>query len=107
MRSASGTVCAVAVTITVIETGRQAALEPDKEVIEIAFDWRRLESLKNAVVDAQELYSRCEVTVRESQELLQQLDDLLMPRSLKVDGAMGLPALVVQAHAPAGVIRRC
>ena len=50
----------------------------DKEVIEFAFERRRLESLKNAVVDTQELFSRCKVTVQESQELLQQVDDLLM-----------------------------
>ena len=29
------------------------------------------------VVDTQELYARCKVTMQESQELLQQVDDLL------------------------------
>jgi hypothetical protein len=52
-------------------------LDSDKEVIEIAFDRRQLESLKSAVVDTQELYARCEVAMQESQELLQQVDDLL------------------------------
>ena len=53
-------------------------MDSDKEVIDFAFERRRLESLKNAVVDTQELFSRCKVTVQESQELLQQVDDLLM-----------------------------
>jgi hypothetical protein len=52
-------------------------MNSDKEVIEIAFDRRQLELLKSAVVDTQELYARCEVTMQESKELLQQLDDLL------------------------------
>jgi len=66
----------------VIETGSEATLE-DKEAIEFAHDRRRLESLKNAVVDTQELYSRCEVTMQESQELLQQVDELLMRSRIK------------------------
>jgi hypothetical protein len=52
-------------------------LDSDKEVIEIAFDRRQLELLRSAVVDTQELYARCKVTMKESQELLQQVDDLL------------------------------
>jgi hypothetical protein len=52
-------------------------LDSDKEVVEIAFDRRQLELLKSAVVDTQELYARCKVTMQESQELLQQVDDLL------------------------------
>jgi hypothetical protein len=52
-------------------------LDSDKEVIEIAFDRRQLELLKSAVVDTQELCGRCKVTMQESQELLQQVDDLL------------------------------
>jgi hypothetical protein len=52
-------------------------MNSDKEVIDIAFDRRQLESLKSAVVDSQELYARCEVTMQESRELLQQVDDLL------------------------------
>jgi hypothetical protein len=52
-------------------------LDSDKEVIEMAFDRRQLELLKSAVVDSQELYARCKVTMQESQELLQQADDLL------------------------------
>jgi len=56
-------------------------LHSDEEVIEFAYDRRRLESLKDAVIDTQELYSRGEVTVRESEDLLRQLNDLLMRRS--------------------------
>jgi len=52
-------------------------LDSDKEVIEIAFDRRQLELLKSAVDDTQELNARCKVTMQESQELLQQVDDLL------------------------------
>ena len=39
-------------------------MDSDKEVIEIAFHRRRLELLKNAVVDTQELYARCKVTMQ-------------------------------------------
>ena len=53
-------------------------MDSDKEVTEKAFDRRQLELLKNAVVDTQELYTRCMATVQESQELLQQVDELLM-----------------------------
>ena len=53
-------------------------MDSDKEAIEFAYDRRRLESLKNVVVDTQELYRRCMVTMQESQELMQQVDDLLM-----------------------------
>jgi hypothetical protein len=53
-------------------------LDSDIEAIEFANDRRRLESLKNVVVDTQELYTRCKVTIQESQELLQRVDDLLM-----------------------------
>jgi len=56
-------------------------LDSDKEVIEIAFDRRQLESLKSAVADTQELYASCRVTMQESQELLQQVDDLLRIRT--------------------------
>jgi hypothetical protein len=59
----------------------EATLDLDKEVIEIAFNRRRLESLKSAVVDAQELYARCKVTMQESRELLQQADNLLLTRT--------------------------
>ena len=55
-------------------------MDSDK-VIEIAFDRQRLELLENAVADTQELYARCNVTVQESQELLQQVDDLLRIRT--------------------------
>src|SRR5215472_9348880 len=81
MPSGRGTVCAAAVTTTAIETARKATLHSDEEVIEFAYDRRRLESLKDAVIDTQELYSRCEVTVRESEDLLRRLNDLLMRRS--------------------------
>jgi hypothetical protein len=56
-------------------------LDSDKEVIEIAFDRRQLESLKSAVADTQDLYARCKVTMQESQELLQQVDDLLRTKA--------------------------
>jgi len=78
MPSASGNVCAAAVTTTVIEPGGKQTLDSDKEVTEKAFDRRQLELLKSAVVDTQELYTRCMATVQESQELLQQVDELLM-----------------------------
>ena len=52
-------------------------MDSDKEVIEIAFDRRQLELLKSAVVDTQELYAQCKVTMQESQKLLRQVDDLL------------------------------
>jgi len=55
----------------------------DDKVSEITYDRRRLESLKSAVVDTQELYTRCVVTMQESQELMQQVDDLLMRSALK------------------------
>ena len=55
----------------------------DDKVSEITYDRRRLESLKNVVVDTQELYTRCMVTMQESQELMQQVDDLLMRSALK------------------------
>jgi len=58
-------------------------MHSDDEVSEIAYDRRRLESLKNVVVDTQELYTRCVVTMQESQELMQQVDDLLMRSALK------------------------
>ena len=56
-------------------------MHSDDKVSEITYDRRRLESLKDAVIDTQELYSRCEVTVRESEDLLRRLNDLLMRRS--------------------------
>jgi hypothetical protein len=59
----------------------EATLDLDKEVIEIAFNRRRLESLKSAVVDTQELYARCKITMQESRELLQQVDNLLLTRT--------------------------
>jgi len=59
----------------------EATLDLDKEVIEIAFNRRRLESLKSAVVDTQELYARCKITMQESRELLQQVDKLLLTRT--------------------------
>ena len=57
-------------------------MDSDKEVIEIAFDRRQLELLKSTVADTQELCARCKVTMQESQELLQQVDDLLRMGSL-------------------------
>ena len=55
----------------------------DDKVSEITYDRRRLESLKSAAVDTQELCTRCVVTMQESQELMQQVDDLLMRSALK------------------------
>src|SRR5262249_55717145 len=69
------------------DTGREATLDLDKEAIEIDHDRRRLESLKNVVVHTQELYARCEVTMQESQELLQQVDELLMRSHTKASRA--------------------
>jgi len=64
-------------------------MHSDDKVSEITYDRRRLESLKNVVVDTQELYTRCMVTMQESQELMQQVDDLLMRSRihLKAGGA--------------------
>ena len=57
----------------------------DKEVIEK--DRRRLELLKSTAMDTQELYTRCRVTMQESQELLHQVDELLMRSRIKAGGA--------------------
>ena len=51
-------------------------IDADHTVIEIANDRRRLESVSDAVVDAQDLCARARLIVQESQELLRQADDL-------------------------------
>jgi hypothetical protein len=52
-------------------------VEPtDVDVIEIAFDRRRLQSATEAVVDALDLCARARLLVQESQELLRQVDNL-------------------------------
>ena len=48
----------------------------DETIIEIAGDRRRLQSIRDAVLDTQDLCARARSTVQESQELLQQVDDL-------------------------------
>jgi len=51
-------------------------IDADETVIEIADDRRPLQSAAEAVVDAQDLCTRARLLVRESQELLRQVDDL-------------------------------
>jgi hypothetical protein len=46
------------------------------ETIEIAGDRRRLKSIRDAVLDTQDLCARSRSTVQATQELLQQVDDL-------------------------------
>jgi hypothetical protein len=48
----------------------------DETIIESADHRRRLQLIRDAVLDAQDLCERTRSTVRESQELLQQVDDL-------------------------------
>jgi len=50
-------------------------MEP-AEVIEIAHHRRQLQSATEAVVDSRDLCARARRVVRESQELLQRVDDL-------------------------------
>src|SRR5215469_2266664 len=61
-----------------IETNRvkREIMDPNETIIEIAGDRRRLQSIRDAVLDAQDLCARAMSTVQASQELLQQADDL-------------------------------
>ena len=54
-------------------------MDPNETIIEVADHRRHLQLIKDAVLDAQDLCERAKSIVQESQELLQQLDDL--PRS--------------------------
>ena len=51
-------------------------MDPNETIIEIAGDRRRLQSIRDAVLDTQDLCARARSTVQASQELLQQVDDL-------------------------------
>jgi hypothetical protein len=51
-------------------------MDPNEKIIEIAGDRRRLQSMRDAVLDTQDLCARARSTVQVSQELLQQVDDL-------------------------------
>ena len=51
-------------------------MDPDKRIIEIAANRRRLRLMRDAVLDTQDLCARARSTVQETQELLQQVDDL-------------------------------
>jgi hypothetical protein len=51
-------------------------MDANEAVIEIADDRRRLQLIRDAVLDAQDLCARARSTVQASQELLQQVDDL-------------------------------
>jgi len=51
-------------------------MDPNETVIEIAGDRRRLQSIRDAVLDTQDLCAGARSTVRASQELLQQVDEL-------------------------------
>jgi hypothetical protein len=51
-------------------------MDANETIIEIADDRRRLQLLRNAVLDAQDLCARARSTVQATQELLQQMDDL-------------------------------
>jgi hypothetical protein len=51
-------------------------MDASETIIEIADHRRRLQLISDAVLDAQDLCERTMSAVRESQELLQQVDDL-------------------------------
>jgi hypothetical protein len=51
-------------------------MDPDETIIEVADHRRRLQLIKDAVLDAQDLCVRARSTMRASQELLQQVDSL-------------------------------
>ena len=51
-------------------------MDPSETIIEVADHRRHLQLIKDAVLDAQDLCERAKSIVQESQELLQQLDDL-------------------------------
>jgi hypothetical protein len=51
-------------------------MDPNETIIEIAGDRRRLQSIRDAVLDTQDLCVRARSTVQASQKLLQQVDDL-------------------------------
>jgi hypothetical protein len=51
-------------------------MDPNEKIIEIAGDRRRLQTMRDAVLDTQDLCARTRSTVQVSQELLQQVDDL-------------------------------
>ena len=51
-------------------------MDPHDRIIEIAGDRRRLKSIRDAVLDTRDLCARARSTVQETQELLQQVDDL-------------------------------
>ena len=51
-------------------------MDPNETIIEIAGDRRRLKSIRDAVLDTQDLCAGAMSTVQASQELLQQVDDL-------------------------------
>jgi hypothetical protein len=51
-------------------------MDANETIIEIAGDRRRLQSIRDAVLDTQDLCARTRSIVQESQELLQQVDDL-------------------------------
>ena len=51
-------------------------MDANETIIEIAGDRRRLQSIRDAVLDTQDLCEPARSTVQASQELLQQLDDL-------------------------------
>jgi hypothetical protein len=51
-------------------------MDPNETIIEIADHRRRLQLIKDAVLDAQDLCARARSTVWASEELLQQVDNL-------------------------------
>ena len=51
-------------------------MDDDETIIEIAGHRRQLRLIKDAVLDTQDLCARTRSIVQESQELLQQVDDL-------------------------------
>jgi|SRR5215469_13943860 len=61
-----------------VETNRvkRETMDPNETIIEIAGDRRRLKSIRDAVLDTQDLCARSRSTVQATQELLQQVEDL-------------------------------
>ena len=55
---------------------RREIMDPNEIIIEVADHRRRLQLIKDAVLDAQDLCARARSTVQASQELLQEVDDL-------------------------------
>src|SRR5262249_22425226 len=79
MPSASGgLVCAAAATTTMIEADGPLYRKRHgtRQIHKTAHDRRQLQSATDAILDTRDLCARARLVVHESQELLQQIDDL-------------------------------